>query len=541
MKNSAYWQKRFEILEEALGKYGEETYRGVQPHFDKALREINADIETWMYRIAKNNEVSMANAKKLLDANQLEEFKWDVEEYIKYGKENAINQQWVKELENASAKFHISRLEALKIKVQQSAEKAFGNYLDDVDTMARKVYEEGYYRSAFELQRGFGAGWNIASIDEKKLSKLISKPWAADGKNFSDRIWQAKNQMVYDLHSELTRACILGKGPDEAIKNLSKYVDKRFKNAKVQAGRLVMTEQAFFSAAAQKDCFNELGVEEYEIVATLDSHTSEICQQLDGKHFPMSQYEPGVTAPPFHVSCRSTTCPYFDDEFTVGEMRAARGEDGKTYQVPADMTYPEWRESLVNINTPVDFKTSLLSGEADYTLDEAKELAKSANDLIDKYVGRESKWSGNIVRCDDEFAAQKLWNCDIELSRKSSPHVILHELLHARSISYYDSLVYRKNRVIEEATVELMAQVISKENGIQIKSSAYQEWIDGLQEIRHIFNMGEKDFAKMLFETPVYDRLVLLEDMAFDIIGVSGDIQTYQHFSEILSILETKA
>ena len=282
MKNSAYWQKRFEILEEALGEYGEETYRGVQPYFDKALREINADIETWIYRIAKNNEISMKNARKLLDAGQLEEFKWTVEEYIKYGKENDINHQWVKELENASAKFHISRLEALKIKVQQSAEKAFGNYLDDVDTMARKVYEEGYYRSAFELQRGFGVGWNIASIDEKKLSKLISKPWAADGKTFSDRIWQAKNQMVYDLHGELTRACILGKGPDEAIKNLSKYVDKRFKNAKVQAGRLVMTEQAFFSAAAQKDAFNELGVEEYEIVATLDSHTSEICQQLNG-------------------------------------------------------------------------------------------------------------------------------------------------------------------------------------------------------------------------------------------------------------------
>ncbi|WP_161908945.1 MULTISPECIES: minor capsid protein [Clostridia] len=356
MKNSAYWQKRFEILEEALGKYGEETYRGVQPYFDKALREINADIETWIYRIAKNNEISMKNARKLLDAGQLEEFKWTVEEYIKYGKENAINQQWVKELENASAKFHISRLEALKIKVQQSAEKAFGNYLDDVDTMARKVYEEGYYRSAFELQRGLGVGWNISSIDEKKLSKLISKPWAADGRNFSDRIWQAKNQMVYDLHSELTRACILGKGPDEAVKNLSKYVDKRFKNAKVQAGRLVMTEQAFFSAAAQKDAFNELGVEEYEIVATLDSHTSEICQQLNGKHFPMSQYEPGVTAQPFHVSCRSTTCPYFDDEFTVGEMRAARGEDGKTYQVPGDMTYPEWKSQNVikNIKLPSD-------------------------------------------------------------------------------------------------------------------------------------------------------------------------------------------
>lgn len=343
MKNSAYWQKRFELLEETLEKYGAETYRGVQPYFDKAVKEINADIETWLYRISKNNEISMANARKLLDAGQLEELKWTIEDYIKYGKENAINQQWIKELENASAKFHISRLETLKLQVQQAAEKAYGNYLDDVDTMARKVYEEGYYRSAFELQKGFGMGWNIASIDEKKLSKLISRPWAADGKNFSDRIWQAKNQMVYDLHSELTRVCILGKGPDDAIKRLSQYVDKRFKTAKVQAGRLVMTEQAFFSTAAQKDCFNELGVEEYEIVATLDSHTSEICQSLDGKHFPMSQYEPGVTAPPFHVWCRSTICPYFDDEFTMGETRAARGKYGKTYQVPANMKYAEWK------------------------------------------------------------------------------------------------------------------------------------------------------------------------------------------------------
>ena len=76
-----------------------------------------------------------------------------------------------------------------------------------------------------------------------------------------------------------------------------------------------MTEEAFFNSAAQKDCFAELDVEQFEIVATLDSHTSDICREMDGKHFPMSQWEVGVTAPPFHVWCRSTTVPFFDDEF----------------------------------------------------------------------------------------------------------------------------------------------------------------------------------------------------------------------------------
>ncbi len=78
-----------------------------------------------------------------------------------------------------------------------------------------------------------------------------------------------------------------------------------------------MTESAYFGQQAQKQCFNELGVEKYEIVATLDSRTSEICQEKDGMIFDMKDYEPGVTAPPFHVNCRSTTAPYFDDDFDI--------------------------------------------------------------------------------------------------------------------------------------------------------------------------------------------------------------------------------
>ena len=112
------------------------------------------------------------------------------------------------------------------------------------------------------------------------------------------------------------------------------------------AARLIMTEQAFFASAATKDSYLEFGVKEFEIIATLDSHTSEICRDLDGRHFPMKDYEPGVTAAPFHVYCRSTTCPYFDAEFTEGEMRAARGEDGKTYYVPADMKYEDWKRTI---------------------------------------------------------------------------------------------------------------------------------------------------------------------------------------------------
>ncbi|WP_252969450.1 minor capsid protein [Eubacterium ventriosum] len=118
--------------------------------------------------------------------------------------------------------------------------------------------------------------------------------------------------------------------------------------SKANAGRLVMTESAYFSSAAQRECFKELDVERYEIVATLDGHISDICQEMDGKVFKMSKYEEQITAPPFHVNCRSCTAPYFDDEFTKGEQRATRDEDGNTYYVPDDITYKEWKNTLKN-------------------------------------------------------------------------------------------------------------------------------------------------------------------------------------------------
>jgi SPP1 gp7 family putative phage head morphogenesis protein len=332
-------------LEESSNRYGQDAYRQIEPAFDSAQRQINAEIEKWYYRFAKNNQITIEEAKRQLSAKELKEFQWDVNEYIKYGRENAINQQWMKELENASARVHVSRLEALKIRTQQAAEVAFGNELDVIDDMARKVYTEDYYRTIFEMQKGFNIGWDIGTIDPKKLDKLVVKPWAADGKNFKDRIWNSKNQMVSELHQQLTRACVLGKAPDEAIESLTKYVDKDIKNKKYAAGRLVMTEQAYFHAAAQKDAFSELDVEKVEIVATLDSHTSTICQDMDGQIVEMKDYEPGVTVPPFHVFCRSVTVPYFDDNF--GGERAARDKDGNTYYVPDDMTYKEWSKEYV--------------------------------------------------------------------------------------------------------------------------------------------------------------------------------------------------
>ncbi|HDX6862997.1 TPA: minor capsid protein [Clostridioides difficile] len=344
MKHKDYWRKRFEQLEEAQNNKSIKYYLELEKQYKLAMSSIEKDILAWYNRFAKNEGISLLEAKKLLNTRELEEFKWSVEEYIKYGKENAINQKWMKELENASARVHITRLEALKLQIQQQVEVLYGNELDGIDKLMRDIYTSGYYHTAFNVQQGVNVGWSLMSLDTNRINKVISKPWATDGLNFSERIWgKHRPALINELYTKLTQSIIRGENP----KNLVNDFAKRFNVSKSQAKNLIMTESAFFASASRKDCFNDLDVEKYEIIATLDLRTSNICRELDGKVFDMKDYQVGVTAPPFHCRCRTTTAPFFSDE---EGYRAARGEDGKTYYVPSSMKYKEWYEKYINKN-----------------------------------------------------------------------------------------------------------------------------------------------------------------------------------------------
>ena len=174
------------------------------------------------------------------------------------------------------------------------------------------------------------------------LHEVICLPWAPDGYNFSERIWNNKEKLLSELNTVMTQNIMTGAGPQKAIDTLA----KKMNTSRSNAGRLVMTESAYFSSLGRQQCFKDLGVEKYEIVATLDGRTSETCRHLDGKIFDMKDFQAGVTAPPFHVHCRSTTAPYFGDDYHIGQ-RVAKDEEGKRYYVPGDTTYKTWEKAFV--------------------------------------------------------------------------------------------------------------------------------------------------------------------------------------------------
>lgn len=339
MTSSEYWAERFRQLTETQSLSDDELIKEIEKLYKQAQTEIESKIARWYMKFAENNEISMSEAKKLLKADELEEFRWTVEEYIKHGETN-IDDVFAKQLVNASSKVHISRYEALLTELRQTAEKIMGTQASKLTEHLKTAYSENYLHTAFEIQKGTGVGTYLGGIDERSLEQVVRKPWAVDGSNFSERIWKDRNSLVSEIDTQLKRNIALGKGPDEAATAIA----KRFETSKSNAYRLVMTESAAISAKATKKCYDELDVEEFEVLETLDAHTCEICGAMDGKHFPKSQYEIGVTVPPFHPRCRGTTVPYFDDMEGYGE-RAARDLDGSTFYVSSDTTYEQWKNS----------------------------------------------------------------------------------------------------------------------------------------------------------------------------------------------------
>ena len=340
--NAAYWSQRMKLMEDALKDHSFSYVENMERQFMAAQAQVEREIAVWYQRFAANNEITLADAKRLLTSGELAEFRWTVGEYIAYGQQNALDGAWIKQLENASARVHISRLEAIKLQIQQQAERLYANQLDFVDSAARDLYLGSYYGTAFELQRGLGVGWTMQAINEAAIAKVLSRPWTADNLTFRDRCWTTKQNLVNSVNTPLTQKIIRGEAPDKAISAIS----HQFKVSREKAGRLIMTEAAAFSSAAQKDCYGELGVERFKVVATFDKDSCEICGALDGEVFKMADYQIGLTAPPFHPWCRCCTCPYFEDMAKLGE-RWTRNPDGSTSKVPADMTFDEWRQKFV--------------------------------------------------------------------------------------------------------------------------------------------------------------------------------------------------
>ena len=188
---------------------------------------------------------------------------------------------------------------------------------------------------------------------------------------------------------------------------------------------------------------------------------------------------------------------------------------------------------------PHDIKLSELSRNSErlYSKQEIDKIAKIMDEVANKHTKNASKWNGTMI-IDNEHNPGKLWDCSIRTPEMTSPHAILHELLHAHSISYYSMQDYVKYAKIEEASVQLLNQEVCKKESIEIMESYYDDMIQALRDINRIAHLQESDyeFAVKLLNTPLPERIEWLNEQMNAQVGLT--ISDRIKLQEILGIFE---
>lgn len=334
--NSEYWAERFKRLEESTFSHSQAWIKSAERQFRKSLISIKDKTAQFYQQFEGLTGMNLAEAKRAMDKKSLKEFKFSVDEYIKMGEslDTNFDPDVLKQMKIASSRVRVSRYEAIQWYIQAEIAKLHGEFQVNAYEKLGEAYENRYYQTAYEMR---SLGFSFARLNRKQINTALDQPWK-DG-HFSTSIWNNQKKLIQSLTDVITQAIITGKSYSDATKAL----EEKMKTGSNNAARIISTEMAAVASEAQQDMFEELDVKKYVIVATLDDRTSQICQSLDGKIFDQKDYKVGVTAPPFHPNCRTSTAPYFKD-MKPSKRIARKGGDGRSVYVD-NMTYHEWAEA----------------------------------------------------------------------------------------------------------------------------------------------------------------------------------------------------
>lgn len=423
MSNRSYWVGRGNAEKRRVDKSINDIAEAIKDAYDRASHDIDNQIAAWYQRFADDNGISLALAKKTLDAGELDDFKMTLKEYIKHGEELKSDPSWLEAMKNASTKHHIDRLTALQMTTRAEIQEALAKWMSVAIPKMDGILTESFLRYNFYMQKDMEYGKYINGADIQKLRVAANKPWTPDGIEFKKRIGINNAKLVSTMQRELMQACIIGRPYEEIAENLRNQINL----SEYESVRLIRTEATHLATLAERETYGMYDVKEYEYLATLDQRTCDLCGPLDGKVFKVTDMQEGVNAPPLHPNCRCTTIPHYDD---LGGSRAARDEEGNTIFVDGNTTYSEWKSMQ---NKEASEKEDASIGEAIKKLTEKtaaktiidsegkKELTKEEYEAVDYYASGEGMYINNWLRNGKEpndFDKEFIKNLDSALDYK---------------------------------------------------------------------------------------------------------------------------
>ena len=293
LPNEEYWIKRGAYKLKKGLKDLKKIEKELVDEYKKAMNEIGKEISSLFYKYAKDNNLSYSDAKKYLNSSEFTEFKRDLKSYMKLIEETG-DEELLLELNTLAMKSRISRLEEMFYQCGKYINEVYESTNKRLQIAYSSTIKDNYYQTIYDIHKAIGVGASFSYIDNDMIKEILAFPWS--GRHYSQRLWSNRTKLKNAMVEELTQMLIQGKGVKETSKALSKRLDADLKNCI----RLIHTEHSYFMETASQKAYDELDIDKYKILATLDKRTSKICQDLDGEVFNVKDAIVGVNMPPFH-------------------------------------------------------------------------------------------------------------------------------------------------------------------------------------------------------------------------------------------------
>lgn len=425
-----YWEKRQTELMKRLEKQSEITIQRLVTAYNDAKDEIQKEIRKIFNKYATDGKLTFQEAKKMLNTKESKEFYDKLLQQINTIQDKDIKRELLSKYNAPAYSYRIARYQAL----QENIDIELAKLIDKENIITKKHYvniiSEAYYREIFNIQQNLGFSFSFAQIDKRTIDLLLNQNWY-NSENFSRRIWKNNNKLADYLKQRMLPNYIAGKSINKMANELNEVVQIGTYNAT----RLLRTETNFFANEAEMLSYEELDIEKYRFIATLDNRTCKHCAELDNKDFNVKNRQSGKNYPPMHPNDRCTTVPVFDDKVTEELERKARNENGKPILVSQNMTYKDWtmqyapeqyKKYYINANLPktksvqdsildkqlgfydstrnLNFipKNVIISNVHIIAGDGTKTVFRSANKYANKYGGNSEEWMKKVGKIESD-------------------------------------------------------------------------------------------------------------------------------------------
>ncbi len=402
-KNLEYWRKREAEWEREYQRDMAKYEREIHQIYKDLMDDMQAEIDGWYAKFAKQEGLSMADA-------QIKLSKADQDYYARRAREmcelaeidmKANNRDhadvYFSDLANDemriyNAKMKISRMKALKSMLNLETMRATGQIDQKMHDILIKEAEDKLRKEAKILGPTV-----LGAID--RIPTIVRASF--HGATFSKRLWGShQDTMKKDLQKILARGLIMGESPERFRKQIEKDLQIEGAKAKKAAKRLLRTEFARVQTQAQAAAFEEIGIEEFQFVTA--AGCCDDCQANDGKIFKLKKGETGGNLPPMHPHCRCAIAPYLDRK-EYDQWLDSYKDHG--------MTFEEWK---AKDQKPVETEPTIEPIKADDQIEVKSfgELAQKMSDLyrieIDPEVIEKGSFDGVKQFCDGiETAIQR--------------------------------------------------------------------------------------------------------------------------------------